>query len=283
MYTLQCAALVLGVSKTTVRRWIDQAGIEKVTIQTDKARMYITHNDVVMLAEKNLRKLGKLDKTTDRDSNSPEQDFYTMEEIATFIGVSLLTVERWLKEHEIEKKFIVTDRRRVYVSYHDVLWLAIQHRYKPKREEVTIGGREDIASLKVATGRDKDLYTIKEISQILGVSSYTIGRWIKKLNISKNYIYTGRERVYIHRRDVLMLVRRHQIRTSPEKRHERGLYTVKDVSLLLGVAEYTICNWLYKLNIRCIRINSDERRMYIHYSDVLVLENWHRERQSRSP
>ncbi len=275
MYTLQCAASVLGVSKATVKRWIAQAGIKKVIIQTDAARAYITHDDVVTLANKNFRKLVKLDKTTNQGSNSPEQDLYTMEEIAKFIGVALVTVKRWLKESDIEKKFIVTDRRRVYVSYRDMLGLAIQHRNKTKKEDSMIGGREDVTSLKVATGEDKDLYTIKDLIQIFNVSSHTIERWIRKFDISKTHIYTDRKRTYIHRSDVLMLVRRHQMGTSPEKRHEQGLYTVKEAALFIGVSKKQVYNWVYKFNISRLRVGTSKRRVYIRYSDVLLLADWY--------
>ncbi len=180
MYTLQCAASVLGVSLTTIRNWIEQAGIEKVIIPTDRARVYITHDDVVTLANKNFRKLVRLDKMKNQGSNSPEQDLYTMEEIAKFIGVSYSTVKKWLKESEIEKKFIVTDRRRVYISYRDMLGLAIRHRNNLSRAKFAIGGRKDITSLGVATGRDKDLYTQKDIAQLLNVPLPTIETWVKK-------------------------------------------------------------------------------------------------------
>ncbi len=277
MYTLQCAASVLGVSLRTVRRWIEQAGIEKVIIPTDRARMYITHDDVVTLANKNFRKLVKLDKMTKRDGNSPEQDLYTMEEIAKFIGVALGTVKRWLKESEIEKKFIVTDKKRVYISYRDMLRLAIQHRNKMKREENTIGGREDVTSLKVATGEDKGLYTIKDLIQIFNVSSHTIERWIRKFDISKTHIYTDKKRTYIQRSDVLMLVRRHQMDTSPEKRHEQGLYTAKEAALFIGVSNQQVYNLVYKFNISVLRVGTSKRRVYIRYSDVLMLADWYRE------
>ncbi len=282
MYTLQCAASVLGVSLTTVRNWMAQAGIEAVTIQTDRARMYITHADVVTLADKNFRKLSKLDKMTNRGSNSPEQDLYTMEEIAKFIGVSLITVRRWLKESDIEKKFIVTDKMRVYISYRDVLGLAIQHRIKMKKEEGTIGGREDITSLRVATGRNKDLYTIKDISQLLTVSLRTVERWIQKFNISKTHIYTDKNRTYIHRSDVLMLARRHQMGTSPENRHEQGWYTVKEAALFIGVSKMKVYHWVNKFGISKLRVGTGKRRMCIRYSDVLMLADWYQNRQRKT-
>jgi excisionase family DNA binding protein len=68
-----------------------------------------------------------------------------------------------------------------------------------------------------------------------------------------------------------MLARQHQMRTSPEKRHEQGLYTIKETAQLLGITKQTVGNWLEKLNISKIRMDTNERRMYIHYSDVLML------------
>ncbi len=282
MYTLQCAASVLGVSLITVRRWIEQAGIKKVIIQTDIARAYITHDDVVTLAHKNFRKLVKLDKMTDQGSNSPEQVLYTMEEVAKFVGVSQTTVKRWLKESGIEKKFIVSDRMRVYISYRDMLKLAIQHRINFTRKYGKIGEREDITSLRVATGRDKDLYTIKEISQFFNVSLDTVERWIRKFNISKEHIYTDKNRTYIHRSDVLMLARQHQTRTSPKKRHEQGLSTVKEAALFIGVSERRVYYWINKFKISKLRMSADKRCMCIRYSDVLMLADWYQKTKEQS-
>ncbi len=282
MYTLQCAASVLGVSLITVRRWIAQAGIKTVIIPTDIARAYITHNDVLTLAHKNFRKLVKLDKMTNQGSNSPEQVLYTMEEIAKFIGVSQTTVKRWLKESGIEKKFIVSDRMRVYISYRDMLELAIQHRINFTRKYAKIGGREDITSLRVATGRDKDLYTLKEISQFFNVSLDTVERWIRKFNISKEHIYTDKNRTYIHRSDVLMLARQHQMRTSPEKRHEQGLSTVKEAALFIGVSERRVYYWINKFKISKLRMSADKRCMCIRYSDVLMLADWYQKTKEQS-
>jgi predicted site-specific integrase-resolvase len=275
MYTLQCAAWVLGVSRTTIRRWIAQAGIEKVIIQTDRARAYITHDDVVMLSDKNVRKLGKLDKMTNRGSHSLEQDFYTLVEVATFMGVSVATVRKWVLESAIEKKFIVTDRKRMYISYHDVLRLTVQHARKMNREDATIGEQLESNLQKVPSGVSNAIYTIEDISRNFGFSTYTIKNWIVKFNIGKTYMYTDRKRLYIQHCDVLMLAHHHQIRTSPEKRHEKGLYTVKEVLLFLGVTRKTLEKWLKKLNISKIRIDADKKRVYIHSSDVLMLAHRH--------
>jgi excisionase family DNA binding protein len=275
MYTLECAALVLGISSMTLERWIARAGIKKVIIYTDRARAYITHEDVIMLSDKNTRRLGTLDKIINKDGKIDFKDFYTMEEIAKFIGVSVDTVRRWLRESTIEKKYIVTGRKRVYISYHDVLRLVITNARQVHREDAIIEDKVDNTSKKSLIGTNNDLYTIKDVACIIGVKTTTVMYWIKKFNISKTYIYTNKERVYIHHSDVLMLACHHSISTSPEERHKQGLYTIKETALFIGVSESKVRELLKKLNIIRIRIDTDKKTTYIHYSDVLVLARRH--------
>jgi hypothetical protein len=51
MYTIQKAAAMLGIPEGTVRGWMKQCGIEGKIIQTDRKRLYITHNDMNMLID----------------------------------------------------------------------------------------------------------------------------------------------------------------------------------------------------------------------------------------
>jgi DNA-binding transcriptional MerR regulator len=128
MYTIQSAAWVLGVPRTTVRRWMEQAGIEKVVIEADRVRKYIADIDVLMLSDKHCRKLGKLEKITRRKDDDQDKDLYTLSEVAKFLGVTVNTVRKWLLEAGMEKKYIVTDKRRVYVCFYDILVLVNMHR-----------------------------------------------------------------------------------------------------------------------------------------------------------
>ena len=52
MYNIHNAARVLGVSVTTIRRWIAPSNIEKTVIETDRKRVYLSYNDILTLADK---------------------------------------------------------------------------------------------------------------------------------------------------------------------------------------------------------------------------------------
>ena|SRR5437667_7959359 len=103
MYSLQSASWVLGVSIRTVGNWIAKDNIETVMIEADRKRKYIADSDVILLSDKHCRKLGKLEKITKRKDNDQDQYLYTLVEVANFLGVSIVTVSRWLVEAGIEK------------------------------------------------------------------------------------------------------------------------------------------------------------------------------------
>ena len=57
IYSLVQAALFLGVSRNTVRSWVLQDKIEMTTISTDRRRIYLSHDSVLMLAELHKREV----------------------------------------------------------------------------------------------------------------------------------------------------------------------------------------------------------------------------------
>src|SRR5437667_766821 len=198
MYTIQSAAWVLGVPTTTVRRWIEQAGIEKVLIEADRVRNYIADIDVLMLSDKHCRKLGKLEKITRRKDDDQDKDLYTLSEVAKFLDVTINTVRKWLLEADIEKKYIVTDKRRVYVSFYDVLVLVNMHRRVEKQYSCLTKCFDE-------KQRENGLYSLKEAARILGVSYDTTIGWIKKYNIDREINHNDRQSVYMQDCVLMML------------------------------------------------------------------------------
>src|SRR5216110_3787233 len=132
MYPLQIAASMLGVSTTTVHRWIAQASISTVTIETDRKRRYISQQDLINLAVIHQRKIGNLNEITDRPRNHPDPELYTLAEVAKFLDVSIATVRAWVTQANIEKRSITTDQKRIYLTDHDIAALIDNHRWSRK-------------------------------------------------------------------------------------------------------------------------------------------------------
>ncbi len=130
-YSLVGAASFLDVSMCTVKDWIKKHNIEKKIKITDRKRVYIAHDDVLRLAELHGRKVSKkglADLTVQREDINAQGDgkdeLYSVAEVASYLNASKDSVRKWIRQHNIEKKIKITDRRRVCIAYNDVLLLA---------------------------------------------------------------------------------------------------------------------------------------------------------------
>lgn len=251
-----------------------QLGIEKVVVETNRRRVYISDSDLLLLSAKSCRKLGRLDKITKQDNGSQEEELYTIADAAKFLNVSVHTVKNWLSQDAIEKQYIVTDIKRVYISYRNLLLLALKHGRTMSRKDAI--GTKQADNGSQAKPELKDLYTIEETAQLLGVAKCSISRWIEKLNISKNYIRTDRRRVYIQHSDVLLLADQYRGKSRQEKQLEKDLYSTEEIALLLSVSKRTVRKWIAKYDISKKYTLADKRRMYIQRSDVLMLASQRR-------
>ncbi len=267
MYTLQNAARILGVAQSTLNIWIAQAGIEKIVIETDRPRKYISYIDIITLLDKHGLNLANLVKIPRRDKNSQGQELYTLAEAAKFLEVSVDTVKMWLSQSAIQKKVVVTDRKRVYLSYDDILLLVWKHRHKIQVERKDLEGTvisQEGDYYQIEQG-EKELYTIEETALFLGVSASTVRRWLETSNISKKVIRTDRSRVYIQQSDVMLLADQHQ-----KKPQEQDFYTIKDTAQLLSVSTRTVRTWIEKFAISKKVIRTDRPRVYIQYSHLMM-------------
>jgi DNA-binding transcriptional MerR regulator len=225
MYTLQKAAAVLGIAEGTVRGWMKQLDIKGTLIETDKRRRYITRSDMITLIDHMYQKRAKKEKKkekqkiadkpilqgSDSDKYSPDhtcENFYPLVGAASLLGVTINTVQNWIKQDNIEKKVISTDRKRVYISHTDILRLADLH-----GREISLKAHTDPFPQKEAdtVTRDMDrLYSIKEAALCLNASQNALRAWIKQANIEKTKRTTDRKRACITYKVILKLADLHR-------------------------------------------------------------------------
>ncbi len=113
--------------------------------------------------------------------------------------MSKVVVRKWLTQHDIPKRVVGITGRRIYVHYTDVLTLE---------------------SLHPRTSTGQDLLTLKDAAEHLGIARSTLKRWMAEANLSLCVVGTARQRIYIHRRDVLQLADQHEPMITRRKREE---------------------------------------------------------------
>src|SRR5438034_1230072 len=116
MYTLQIAASILRISQSTLRNWIAQANIQTIPVEIDRRRMYLSRRDLINLAAAHQRKIAPPTTLTELPKNHPDPDLYTLAEAAQCLDISPNALKEWLKQDNIEKRYITTDRKRIYIT-----------------------------------------------------------------------------------------------------------------------------------------------------------------------
>jgi transposase len=131
VYSINDTALILGVAKSTVKDWISKHNIKRLRINTDRKRVYIARNDVLLLADLHGRKIANksdANGTIKREDNgyqeNNDKEAYSIEDAVLYLGVSQNTVRRWILRHNIKKEIRITDQRRVYITRDDIHLLA---------------------------------------------------------------------------------------------------------------------------------------------------------------
>ncbi len=223
MYSLQKAAAVLGISERTVRAWMKKFSIKGKIVETDRRRKYLTHSDMNQLIDHIASKVAENEKeksnrqvnnryrrVDDKDtyySENTGERFYSLAGAASLLGVAVNKVQTWIKQQNIEKKVINTDRKRVYISDNDVIRLADLHKRK-----VTLQAPVDLPPQREMnieqTDMDK-LYSLKEAALCLNASQTTLRIWLRQDNIEKKTITTDKGRIYIAYKDILRLADLH--------------------------------------------------------------------------
>lgn len=149
------AASLLGVTHDTIKKWVRQHNLETRIIATDKVRSWVKREDVVMLANLHGRKLAQksdIDLVIEEEEhNSNEEinnELCSTQDIMHLLNASYSSVKRWLRQHNIEKKLITTDRPRVYVGRNDVLMLARLHNRRIVANMEPVDEAEELKELR---------------------------------------------------------------------------------------------------------------------------------------
>ena len=170
------AAAFLGISKSTLEKWLVQYNIPKQRPDPTNRRVYIHALDVAQL------EMLYPQKTT-------ASSFLTPKEAAAYLGVSRRTLENWLTQYDIPKhssSYLHT--RRVHIRRSDIVELARLHPKKPT---------------------DNSLLTLNEAAAHLGISQSTLRRWLTRHAIPTQRIDPTSRCVYLHHTDVVKLAQLH--------------------------------------------------------------------------
>jgi uncharacterized protein YjcR len=241
MYTLKRAAQLLGVSRVTVQNWMKKCGIKGRKLRTDRTRVHLSRNEMIALigelerrmtkkrkrrrtkVGENLGVMGEDNKagTGQRQAlsdHSPyekaKEDFYSLTSAASFLGVSVVTVRKWVAKHNIEMSLMSTDRKRRYMSRDSLLMLTNLHgRKAEERVSADIVIKREEGALREED--ENKWYSLVEVALYLNISDSRVKHWIRMHNIEKKVVTTDRKRVYISYKDVLMLAELHQRKVTP--------------------------------------------------------------------
>ena len=215
MYSVQKAAEILGVAESTVRARMKRCGMNRVTVVTDRRRVYIADDDMAILVDHITEKVLKdEDKTREFNRNNTkfivngEGHHYSFAGAALLLDVSEVTIKKWVRRDHIERKLITTDRARAYIAHDEVLRLAELHgcEVSPK----VLAEMNIQRAVNTAQPDLDELWTIKEAALCLDVSQSTLRGWIVQDSIDKRKKYTDRHRACIMYRDLLRLADLHK-------------------------------------------------------------------------
>src|SRR5439155_16367661 len=164
--------------------------------EIDRRRMYLSRRDLINLAAAHQRKIAPPTTLTELPKNHPDPDLYTLAEAAQCLDISPNALKEWLKQDNIEKRYITTDRKRIYITVYDIAKLMRKHRWKRNYNINTTMLKEPL---------ERGLCTINDAAHYLGVHPDTVKRWLKKHNISTKTAITDRRRIYIEEQYILQL------------------------------------------------------------------------------
>jgi excisionase family DNA binding protein len=201
MYTLQNAARVLGVSRQTVRKWIEQDNIETTMLETDRKRIYLAYNDILALADKH-RPL-KVHGTEQDTSSQDLTGLYSIDDASRLLGVKRKTISKWLSKSNIERKIIITDQRRAYISYSGLVTLAEKHNVSIAYDKVE--KEQKSSTQEPIDHQEEKLYTVADAALFLGVAEETVREWLSRYNIERKTLGNDLKHIYISCCDIFML------------------------------------------------------------------------------
>lgn len=132
-YSFAKAASLLDVSVDSIRNWSNKDGIEQKMVMTDRKRGYISHDDTLRIAHIHKCKVSSsiyedievqgefITAKTDMDQ------LYSIRDASLCLDVTIVTVKRWIKQHNIEKRTKFNGRDIICITYRDIRHLAELH------------------------------------------------------------------------------------------------------------------------------------------------------------
>lgn len=196
---------------------MNRYGLKVVVLHTDRRRAYITDDDMNTLVDHIYQQVIKTNnKTQSAIKNNelnkgvittPEGKYYSLASVASLLGVSVVSIKKWSKQHHIQKKLIMSDKKRTYLSRDDVLRIAELHGC---RVSPNVYSDTDIQREYNIPQYDMDqLYSIKNAALLLDVTPAIVRKWIRQDNIDKKRKFGDRGPISITYRDVLRLAELH--------------------------------------------------------------------------
>ncbi len=155
-YSFAGAASLLGVSAISIKRWSQQDDIAKKLIKTDVTRVYISHDDILRIAELHRLKLSPkalADIEAQIGNNAIENDtdmdtLCSIKEVALYLDISHNTARNWIRAANIETKTKFMGREVVCITYRDVVRLADLHKCEILPKLPTLSVNEEIKAIR---------------------------------------------------------------------------------------------------------------------------------------
>ena len=220
---------------------------------------------------------------------------YSIQTAAAVLGMSEQTIRNWIRRYGMKKVVVETDRRRVYIADDDMATL-VEHKYKiapkhynkPSNAGKTEGNKKKIREM--VTIGDGKYYSLASVASLLGVSVFSVKRWIRQDIVEKKSVKTDRKRDYIARDDVLRLAELHGYTVSPKMDEETDiqrdvntmehdmdkLCSIKEVTLCLDISDFTARSWIRQANMEQKTKSGSREIACITYGDVVRLAELHR-------
>lgn len=136
------------------------------------------------------------------------------------------------------------------------------------------------------------MHTLESAADLLGISSQTVRRWMKRCQVEGTKMEIDRK-LYLSDSDLVTLASYQQRKTAAHKRKradkinnnskqqhyqsnvEGDFYYINDAALFLGVSVKTAKHWIIEDNINRKIINTDRKRAYIARDDIFRLAELH--------
>ena len=157
-YSFAGAALLLGVSVISVKRWSMQDGMPQKFLISGRKRWYIPHDDLFHIAELHRLRIAPnalAEISAQREVNATQTNMDKLcstKEVALYLDIAHNTAKKWIREARIEFKTKFMGKEARYITYGDVVRLAELPRCEVLPDALPLSVREEIEVLKGSEG-----------------------------------------------------------------------------------------------------------------------------------